>query len=105
MAGAVDVGDDLGGRDARVLVEALLLLKTPEEGRALLLDLLTLGEASDLALRLKVARMLAHGATYEEVASATGASTATISRIRRCVEHGSGGYRLVLGRLDGKGLT
>ena len=100
MAGAVDVGDDLKGRDARVLVQALLSLRTAEEGRALLVDLLTLGEASDMALRLKVARMLAHGATYEEVASATGASTATISRIRRFVDHGAGGYRLVISRLD-----
>lgn len=100
MAGAVDVRDDLKGRDARVLIRALLTLRTPEEGRALLVDLLTLGEASDLALRLKVARMLAHGSTYEEVASATGASTATISRIRRFVEHGAGGYRTVIARLD-----
>lgn len=100
MAGAVDVGDDLRGEDARRLIQALLALRTPEEGRALLIDLLTLGEASDLALRLKVARMLVHGATYEEVAQATGASTATISRIRRFVDHGAGGYRLAVARLD-----
>jgi TrpR-related protein YerC/YecD len=100
LAGTVDVGDDLRGRDAEQLIQALLALATAEEARAFLIDLLTLGEAADLALRLKVARMLVHGATYEDVAQATGASTATISRIRRFVDHGAGGYRLVIARLD-----
>jgi len=99
MAGAVDVGDDLRGRDGEALIRALLSLRTPEECRSLLIDLLTLGEMSDLALRLKVARMLVRGATYEEVGAATGASTATISRIRRFVEHGAGGYRAIAQRL------
>lgn len=106
MAGSVDVGDDLRGEDARLLMRALLTLRDEDEARALLVDLCTLGEVSDLALRLKVARMLAGGATYEAVAAATGASSATISRIRRFVEHGAGGYRRVLGRLaeaDGAG--
>jgi TrpR-related protein YerC/YecD len=100
MAGKVDVRDDLSGSDAQALVEAFLVLDDPGLCRAFLLDLLTIGEITDLALRFKVARMLAHGATYEQVAQATGASTATISRIRRFVEHGAGGYRQVVERLD-----
>ena len=103
MAGSVDVGDDLRGRDARLLMQALLGLRDEGEARALLLDLCTPGEVADLALRLKVARMLAAGATYETVGAATGASTATISRIRRCVEHGAGGYRKVVARLAAEG--
>ncbi|MCL6596224.1 MAG: helix-turn-helix domain-containing protein [Firmicutes bacterium] len=103
MAGAVDVGDDLRGPDAQALIEAILCLRDAEECRRLLIDLCTIGEVADLALRWKVARMLAAGATYEEVASATGASTATISRIRRFVEHGAGGYRLVASRLAESG--
>jgi TrpR-related protein YerC/YecD len=99
VAGSVDVGDDLRGADASVLLRALLSLRDEEEARALLVDLCTLGEVSDLALRLKVARMVAGGATYDAVAAATGASSATISRIRRFVEHGAGGYRLVIARL------
>ena len=102
MAGSVDVGDDLRGEDARLLMRALLTLRDEDEARALLVDLCTLGEVVDLALRLKVARMLAAGATYEAVTAATGASSATISRIRRFVEHGAGGYRLVAARLDGE---
>lgn len=100
MAGAADVRDDLSGEDARALMEALLGLQTVEECRALLSDLMTIGEITDFALRLKVARLLARKATYEQVAQQTGASTATISRIRRFVEHGSGGYRMAVGRLD-----
>lgn len=100
MAGSVDVGEDLRGEDARLLARALLCLRDEEEVRALLVDLCTFGEVADLALRLKVARMLSQGATYEAVAAATGASTATISRIRRFVDHGAGGYQLVIHRLD-----
>jgi TrpR-related protein YerC/YecD len=99
MAGSVDVGDDLRGADAQALIAALVSLRDGEECRRLLIDLMTLGEVTDLALRLKVARLLVAGATYDEVAQATGASTATISRIRRFVDHGAGGYRLVAARL------
>lgn len=100
MAGSADVRDDLSGADAQALMEAFLGLRDLDECRAFLGDLMTIGEVTDFALRLKVARLLAHGATYERVAHETGASTATISRIRRFVEHGSGGYRSVVGRLD-----
>lgn len=103
MAGSVEVGDDLRGEDARRLMRALLSLRDEEEARALMADLCTPGEVADLALRLKVARMLAAGATYEAVTAATGASSATISRIRRCVEHGAGGYRLISARLTAMG--
>ena len=99
MAGAVDVRDDLTGPDAESLMRAFLALRDLEECRAFLSDLMTIGEITDLALRLKVAHLLTRGATYEQVAHETGASTATISRIRRFVEHGSGGYRKVLRRL------
>lgn len=99
VAGAADVRDDLSGEDARALMEAFLGLTDVDECRAFLSDLMTIGEITDFALRLKVARLLAQGATYEQVAHATGASTATISRIRRFVDHGRGGYRTVVGRL------
>lgn len=100
MAGSADVRDDLSGADAKALMQAFLGLRDPEECRAFLGDLMTIGEVTDFALRLKVARLLTQGATYEQVAHETGASTATISRIRRFVEHGNGGYRAVIQRLD-----
>ncbi|MDR7550860.1 MAG: YerC/YecD family TrpR-related protein, partial [Armatimonadota bacterium] len=59
----------------------------------------TINEVKALAARLEVARLLAEGLTYEEIARRTGASSATISRVRRFLEYGADGYRLVLGRL------
>ena len=52
-----------------------------------------------LAQRFEVARMLQNGITYSEIAAKTGASTATISRVNRCLNYGEGGYKTVLERL------
>ncbi len=81
------------------LYEALLSLRTDEECRAFLEDLLTPGEIEAFVQRLEVARLLARGSTYEAAAEQTGASATTISRVRRALYRGAGGYRLVLGRM------
>ena len=47
--------------------------------------------------------MLAEGASYAQISKKTGVSTATISRICKCYEYGTGGYRLVIGRCEGEG--
>ena len=93
-----------------LLCDALLQLKTREECYAFLDDVATVKETLDLAQRLLVARMLGEGAAYLAIREATGASTATISRVNKCYEYGSGGYRTVLDRLkendqNGKGET
>lgn len=87
-------------RDAQVdrLCHALLTLETVEECYRLLEDLCTIHEVKTLAARLEVARLLDAGCTYDEVARRTGASSATISRVRRFLEYGADGYQIVLQR-------
>ncbi len=91
--------------ETQVLFEALLRLKTPEECRMLLDDLCTVKEIRDMAQRLKVAALLREGTAYNRINEATGVSTATISPVSRCLDYGSGGYRLILDRLDQKGQS
>ena len=83
------------------LCEALCALETPQEARALLADLCTSRETSELAQRLEVAVMLRDGASYLEVSRATGASSTTVSRVSKCLNGEVGGYRVVLDRLLG----
>lgn len=84
------------------LAKAVLALNSVEEVYSFFEDVCTINEIKSMAQRLEVARMLRAGATYEEVAEATGASTATISRVKRYLNYGSDGYRLVLDRIGGK---
>ena len=88
------------GTDA--LFEAMLSLRSEEECRALIDDLCTIRERFDMAQRLAVAVLLRKKKSYLEISAETGASTATISRVARCLNGPDGGYRLVLGRLDGE---
>lgn len=85
-----------------LLCDALLSLKTREEVYAFLDDVATVKETLDLAQRLFVARLLDEGEGYGAIREATGASSATISRVNKCYEYGSGGYRAVLERLKEK---
>ena len=84
----------------KLLTEVLLSLKTEDEARSLLSDLCTIREMQDLGQRLVVARLLRRQMTYSDIAQQTGASTATISRVNRCLVYGAGGYRTVLERLE-----
>ena len=85
-----------------MLVLAILSLKTEEECRAFLEDLMTGKEIQDCSQRILVARMLREKLVYSRIARDTGASTATISRVNRCCAYGAGGYRTVLERLEGE---
>ena len=81
------------------LCVALLSLETSEEAYAFLEDVATIGEIRALAQRLEVSRLLSEGYTYPQIAQQTGASTATISRVKKFLEYGADGYKLVLERL------
>jgi len=81
------------------LVEVLLSLQDEDDAYRLLDDLCTISEIKALAQRLQVARMLFKDVTYNTIAANTGASTATISRVKRCLNYGAGGYQKVLRRL------
>lgn len=85
------------------LFAAVLSLENTEECYRFFQDVCTVGELKALAQRLEVARMLAEGLKYDEIVARTGASTATISRVKRCLHFGADGYRLVLGRLGNCG--
>ena len=82
------------------LVKALLALKSEEEAYRVLEDLLTIREVGELSQRLEVARLLREGVTYAEIAAKTGASSATIGRVNRCLSYGADGYRRVLELLE-----
>ncbi len=84
--------------DMKELYKAVLCLKSVEECGNFFEDLCTIKELQDLSQRFAVARMLDAGDNYKNISDATGVSTATISRVNKCLEYGSGGYRLVLDR-------
>lgn len=85
------------------LFEAILLLENIEECYSFFEDIGTISEIKALAQRLEVAKMLRDGKTYTEIGEKTGASTATISRVNRCLNYGADGYKLILDRMDAKG--
>ncbi|MCK8824410.1 YerC/YecD family TrpR-related protein [Fuchsiella alkaliacetigena] len=80
--------------------KAVLSLESLEEAYKFFEDVCTINEVKALSQRLEVARLLNEGATYEEIGKATGASTATISRVKRFLNYGAGGYQLVFDKLD-----
>lgn len=82
------------------LFKAILALENVDECYAFFEDLCTMKELADMAQRIKAARMLLDGKTYEQIVKSVEISTATISRINRCIQYGSGGYRTILSRLD-----
>ncbi len=88
---------------AAMLVRAMLALQTEEECRAFLEDIMTGKEIQDCGQRLMVAKLLREQMVYSRIAEATGASSATISRVNRCCTYGTGGYKIVLDRLCGEG--
>ena len=93
--------EGIGEAEVERLLEALCSLESADEARALLSDLCTPREIEDLSQRLEVATMLAGGSSYLDVSHATGASSTTVSRVSKCLNKGTGGYRMVLARLDG----
>lgn len=82
------------------LAKAMILLDTSEEAFSFFEDIFTIHELQAVAQRLAVARLLRRKVTYQEIAEKTGASTATISRVNRCLTYGAGGYQHVLNKLD-----
>ena len=84
------------------LFDAVLKLENIEECKAFFEDLCTIRELQDLTQRFEVACMLWEGKNYQEVSRETGASTATICRVNKCINYGSDGYRKVLERENGE---
>ena len=81
------------------LFKAITMLKNEEECSAFFEDLCTIMELQDMAQRLDAAVMLKKGFNYQTISKEIGISTATISRVSKCINYGSGGYNIVLQRI------
>lgn len=84
------------------LFKAILSLKSVEECYLFFEDACTIKELNEIAQRFQVACLLDEGRNYQEVNKETGASTATICRVNKCLNYGGGGYRTAIDRLKGE---
>lgn len=82
------------------LFETISNLNTKEECRAYFEDLCTIKELQDMAQRLDAAILLSQGCSYKKIMESVNISTATIGRVSRCLNYGSGGYRAVIEKLS-----
>ena len=80
------------------LFDTILTLESKEECYAFFEDLCTMKELQDMAQRLQVAKLLYDGSSYQSIAEQIETSTATIGRVSRCLNYGTGGYRLMIDR-------
>ena len=92
----MSINDKIRNKQTDELFEAVLKLKSVDECYDFFVDLCTIAEIQSLSQRLAVAKLLKDKITYNEIVKETGASTATISRVKKCLEYGEGGYQLVL---------
>ena len=86
-------------RQTDLLMQAVLALETEEEAYRFFEDLCTIPEIRSIAQRLEVAYLLRKKETYQKIAEETGASSATISRVKRSLSYGAEGYDRVLDRI------
>lgn len=84
----------------RKLAKAFSSIHSEEESVKFLTDILSIKEIKEISQRLEVAGLLKSGMVYTDISNKTGASTATISRVNRCLNYGEGGYEIVLSRLS-----
>ena len=90
----------LKNQDIDELFEAILTLRDQEDCYRFFEDVCTVGEINAMSQRLLVARLLDSGETFSSIAEKTKASSATISRVNKCLTYGADGYRLVLDRFN-----
>ena len=81
------------------LIRAILTLQTPGECLRFFEDLCTPSELTEMSRRLKAACLLADNVIYSDISAQTGLSTATISRVNRCLKYNEDGYRTVISRM------
>ncbi|WFD11669.1 YerC/YecD family TrpR-related protein [Tepidibacter hydrothermalis] len=98
----MDYNSKLKDEQIDTLFEVILKINTIEECYMFFEDICTVKELKSLSQRLQVAKMLRNNKTYTEIEENTGASTATISRVSRCLNYGADGYNIMLDRMDKK---
>ena len=81
------------------LFQAILSLKDTDECYAFFEDICTITEIKDMTQRLDTAFLIDKGISYQKISEQIGVSTATISRVSRCLNYGAGGYRAVIDRM------
>ena len=81
------------------LFDAVLSLKNKEECYEFFEDACTIKEIQEIAQRFEVATLLWQGKSYGEINQITGASTATICRVKKCLVYGNSGYKIALERM------
>jgi len=90
----------LQNQNTEFLYQAVLQLRTPEECARFFEDLCTVTELKALSQRVVVAKMLSDKCVYSDIVAATGASTATISRVNRSLTYGCDAYSMVFSRME-----
>lgn len=90
----------INDKSTDALFGAVLQLKNIDECRRFFTDLCTISELKSMSQRMEVALMLREERVYTDIAAQTGASTATISRVNKCINYGSDGYNLVIDRMN-----
>ncbi len=96
-------GDEWRNEVTADLFDAIVTLESRDEAAAFFRDLCTRRELEELSHRWVVARKLAEGLPYRQIHDETGVSTATITRINEWLQHGAGGYRSMLDRIEQAG--
>ena len=90
-------------RQLEQLYKAVLSLDSMEQCAAFFDEICTIQELDAISQRLEVANLLHQGKNYVDINKLTGASTATICRVSKCLSYGEGGYRTVIEKMEQAG--
>ena len=102
MFATLEMSNKIKDENVDYLFAAIRSLKTDEECYSFFEDLCTVSEIKEMSKRLLAARLLSENCIYSDIAKKTGLSTATISRVNRCLKYGNDGYQTVLERVPAK---
>ncbi|MBO4360217.1 MAG: TrpR-related protein YerC/YecD [Eubacteriaceae bacterium] len=94
--------DSLHNINTDILFDAIMSLKSREECYMFFEDVCTVKEIKDMTQRFQAAILLDKGESYVSVTQKVGISSATISRVNRCLNYGAGGYRIAIDRVSGE---
>lgn len=93
-------GDNWKKTASEELLAAIVSLETVDEAAAFMRDLCTRKELEEMSNRWEAVKLLDQGIPYRDISDRTGLSTATITRINQWLQHGTGGYRSMLSKLE-----
>ena len=96
------MANNISDENIEYLIRGILTLQNTKECLSFFEDLCTVSELQEMSRRMQAARMLRASAVYADIAAETGLSTATISRVNRCCNYGTGGYAKILERIGEK---